>query len=154
LAARFDLELLGFAHWYLATRITQHATFDVTVDQSRHCASILKKYLEKAGCKNVTRRHATPLPIDYVPTSEDDSKPNDEVLKLQGDYNLDFASCVGALIYLVLTRVDKMHAVNKTAKYTRRPGEKCYEALIHVLRYLRDHPDYGITFYSELPHSP
>jgi Reverse transcriptase (RNA-dependent DNA polymerase). len=40
LSARFDLEKMGQAHWYLSTRITQHSNFDVTIDQSRYCLSL------------------------------------------------------------------------------------------------------------------
>jgi hypothetical protein len=154
LSARFDLEKMGQAHWYLSTRITQHSNFDVTIDQSRYCLSLVKKYLDSAGCKNNSRYHATPLPIDFVPTSEDNSKSEEDMLKLQSEFKLDFASCVGALIYLALTRVDISHAVNKLAKYTRLPGDNHYHALFHVLRYLRDHPYYGITFYGELSDAP
>jgi uncharacterized hydantoinase/oxoprolinase family protein len=32
-------------------------------------------------------------------------------------YNIDFASCVGSLIYLGMTRTDIAYAVNKLAKY-------------------------------------
>jgi hypothetical protein len=154
LSARFDLEKLGQAHWYLATRITQHANFDVSIDQSRYCLSLVKKYLDGAGCKNVSRYHATPLPLDFIPTSDDNSKSEEDMLKLQEEYKLDFASCVGALIYLALTRVDIAHAVNKLAKFTRLPGENHYNALLHVLRYLRDHSFFGITFYGELSDAP
>jgi len=49
ISKRFDLTLMGQAHWYLATRISQAADFNITVDQSRYCISIVKRYLEKAG---------------------------------------------------------------------------------------------------------
>eukprot|EP00590_Aulacoseira_subarctica_P011990 CAMPEP_0172438678 /NCGR_PEP_ID=MMETSP1064-20121228/72925_1 /TAXON_ID=202472 /ORGANISM="Aulacoseira subarctica , Strain CCAP 1002/5" /LENGTH=108 /DNA_ID=CAMNT_0013187245 /DNA_START=574 /DNA_END=900 /DNA_ORIENTATION=+ len=40
------------------------------------------------------------------------------------------------------------------AKFTRRPGRNHFNALVHVLRYLRDHAYLGVTFYSDLERSP
>ena len=88
------------------------------------------------------------LPVEYLSVDEAAAEA------LSTEYNLDFASCVGALIYLVLTCIDIMHAVNKMAKYTRRPGRNHFNILVHVLRYLRDHSHLGITFYSDLGRSP
>eukprot|EP00590_Aulacoseira_subarctica_P007531 CAMPEP_0172413906 /NCGR_PEP_ID=MMETSP1064-20121228/456_1 /TAXON_ID=202472 /ORGANISM="Aulacoseira subarctica , Strain CCAP 1002/5" /LENGTH=176 /DNA_ID=CAMNT_0013150305 /DNA_START=198 /DNA_END=724 /DNA_ORIENTATION=- len=110
LKSRFDLDLMGQAQWYLATRITQHANFDITVDQSRYCVSLVKRYLDKAGCKVVLRFHATPLPLDFIPTVDELSADEATANKLMEEYNLDFASCVGALIYLALTRTDIIFA--------------------------------------------
>jgi len=154
LKARFDLDLMGQAQWYLATRITQHANFDITVDQSRYCTSLVKRYLDKAGCKNVTRVHVTPLPLDFVPTIDDLAKDEAASLVLQEEYNLDYASCIGALIYLALTRTDIIFSVNKLAKFTKRAGENHLKALVHLLRYLRDHILLGVRYYSDISFAP
>jgi hypothetical protein len=69
---------------------------------------------------------------------------------LQSEYNIDFASCVGSLIYLGMTRVDISYAVNKMAKYTRNPGRKHFDMLVHLLRYLRDNSHLGLRYYSEI----
>jgi hypothetical protein len=37
LSVRFELELMGQAHWYLSTCITQLANFDITIHQTRYC---------------------------------------------------------------------------------------------------------------------
>jgi hypothetical protein len=154
LRARFNLELIGQAHWYLGTRISQLANFDIELDQSRYCAAIVKKYLDVAGAPKVNRVHSTPLPLEFIPTSDDCSKDETAAKILEGEYNLDFASCIGSLIYLGMTRCDIVHAVNKLAKYTRIPGKNHFEALLHVLRYLRDNTLLGIKFYSELSQAP
>jgi hypothetical protein len=62
LSSSFDLELKGQAHWYLATRITQLANHNIIIDQTRYCNSIIRKYLDSVGCKNVVKLHTTPLP--------------------------------------------------------------------------------------------
>ena len=37
---KYDVELMGQAHWYLQSRITQSENYDVTIDQSRYVALI------------------------------------------------------------------------------------------------------------------
>jgi hypothetical protein len=74
LGKRFNLELLGQAHWYLGTRIKQLANFDIELDQHRYCRSIVKKYLDSAGCAKNIRKHDTPLSIEFIPMSDDCSE--------------------------------------------------------------------------------
>ena len=40
LAARFKVDIMGWAHWYLQARLTQHANYSITLDQSRYMALI------------------------------------------------------------------------------------------------------------------
>ena len=51
------------------------------------------------------------------------------------------------LIYLLNTRPDITFAVTKLAKFMRRPGREHFCALIHLLQYLYDNINFGITFY-------
>ncbi|MFN9980618.1 MAG: hypothetical protein ACK53Y_11910, partial [bacterium] len=111
-------------------------------------AAIVKKYLDVAGAPKVDRVHSTPLPLEFIPTSDDCSTDETAAKILESEYNLDFASCIGSLIYLGMTRCDIVHAVNKLAKYTRAPRRNHFEALLHVLRYLRDIALLGLNFYS------
>jgi hypothetical protein len=154
LASHFALEKLGQAHWYLATRIIQQVNYDITLDQSKYCKSIIKRYLESAGCKNVTQTHTTPLPSGFVPSLEDLSPTDDDAHTLSIEYKIDFRSCIGSLIYLTLTRTDILYAVNKLAKFDHRPGKTHFDALVHVLRYLRDNIFWGLRFYSDISTSP
>ncbi len=66
---------------------------------------------------------------------EDCSKDEGTAKTLQEEYGIDFASCVGALLYLSYTRPDITYAVVKFAKYTRHPGVFHMEALLHLLRH-------------------
>ena len=112
------------------------------------------KYLDTVGCPKGVREHTTPLPLDFVP-GKDDCSPTEEVaLELAAEFNIDLASCVGALIYLGMTRVDIAHGVNKLAKFTRLSGRAHFNAMVHLLRYLRDHSHLGITFYRDFKRSP
>jgi hypothetical protein len=42
LSKRFNVEFMGQAHWYLATHINQLSNYDIELDQSRYCKSIVK----------------------------------------------------------------------------------------------------------------
>jgi hypothetical protein len=154
LKVRFNLELIGQAHWYLGTRINQLANYDIELDQSRYCAAIVKKYLDAAGAPKVARLHNTPLPLDFIPTSDDCSTNEEAAKSLEQEYNVDIASCVGSLIYLGMTRCDIVYSVNKLAKFTRLPGGVHFDVLLHLLRYLRDNALLGIHFYSDLFQAP
>ena len=70
LLERFNLELKGQAHWYLATRITHLASYDIIIDQTRYCKSVIKKCLDSVGCKKVSRIHTIPLTSEFISTSE------------------------------------------------------------------------------------
>lgn len=142
------------AHWYLAARIHQDKDFNVTLDQSSYAKSIVTRFLEPAGVKKNDIPHGRILPPTFILISKDMTETAHESSKMQEDYNLDYASCVGSLIYLSYTRPDISFAVNKLAKYSRQPGEPHMISLIHLLRYLKQHTQYGLTFYSDFTKSP
>ncbi len=85
---------------------------------------------------------------------EDCSKDEEAAKTLQEEYGIDFASCVGALLYLSYTRPDITYTVVKFAKNTRHPGVAHMEALLYLLRYLRDDMYLGLKFYSDITMSP
>jgi hypothetical protein len=70
------------------------------------------------------------------------------------EFNLYYLCCIGSFLYLSVTRVDSLHIVNKLAKFMHKPGPDCLLAFIHVLRYLQDHANFGICYYSDTEHSP
>jgi hypothetical protein len=145
---------MGEAHWYLSTRINQLSSYDIEIDQSRYCKAIIKKYLDTAGTKRDLAFHPTPLPLDFIPTADDRSADEKAVQALEAEYNVDYASCIGSLIYLCMTQCDTVFAINKLAKFSKYPGRNHFEVLFHLLRYLRDHTSYGLRFYSNFSSSP
>jgi hypothetical protein len=115
LKGRFNLELLGQAHWYLSTRIHQLSNFDIELDQSRYCQSLFQKYLEMAGTEKEIAKHTIPFPSGFVPSIKDLSQDEQTAEKLDQEYNIDIASCIGSRIYLGMTRTDIIYAMNKLA---------------------------------------
>ena len=55
---------------------------------------------------------------------------------------------------LLNTHPDITFAVIKLAKLMRRPGHEHFHALIHLLQYLRDNTNIGITFYWKVEDPP
>ena len=107
-----------------------------------------------------SRHQARPCPspntssFRLVPTADDRSNDEQAVKTLESEYNVDYASCIGSLIYLSMTRCDTVFAINKLAKYSKCPGRNHFEALFHLFRYLRDHTSYRLRFYSDFSLSP
>ena len=58
------------------------------------------------------------------------------------------------MIYLLNTRPDITFAVTKLAKFMHRPGREHFCALIHLLQYLHDNTNVGLTFYWKVEDSP
>jgi hypothetical protein len=63
----------------------------------------VNRFLEKAGAKKKPRFHSTILPAEFIPSVEAYSKNEDTAKTLKEEYGIDFASCVGALLYLSYT---------------------------------------------------
>jgi len=113
------IEFLGQAHWYLSVQISQDASFEVTLDQSRYCKAILNQFLETAGTMKNNKHHYVPLPSDFVPSIEDCAETKEKSKKIQEEFNVDFLLCMGALIYLAYTQLDIAFAIRKFSKSTQ-----------------------------------
>jgi hypothetical protein len=131
-----------------------NSNFDIELDQTRYCLAILKKFLDSVGCPKNNSLVSTPLPFPFLPSSDDCSVDENAVAKLEEEYNIEYASCIGSLIYLTMTRTGILFAVNKLAKFSRSPGRVHFDVLIHLLRYLRDNVYLGIKFYSNFMEAP
>lgn len=81
--------------WQLHTTIFQPY---IEIDQNRYCMSIVKKYLDTAGCARNMGHHDMPLPSMFVLTTDDCSKTEEQANQLFMEFNIDFASCMGSLI--------------------------------------------------------
>ena len=131
-------------------RITCNQNGNYTIDQSRYTKSIVKKFLGVTNAKVSNR----PLPSEWEASKSQESKNDNETKSLSEKYRIDYASVIGSLIYLLNTRPDITFAVTKLAKFMRRPGREHFRALIHLLQYLCDNTNVGITFYWKVEDSP
>jgi hypothetical protein len=142
------------AHWFLGMRISQLGNYDITLDQSRYAKGIVERYLNGSNIELRSKPHSKPLPDDFIATKEDMSKTEEEAIRLEKEYGFAYSSVVGALIYILSTRPDLTFAVSKLAKFMRLPGKKHFEAIAHLLHYLREKSQLGLKYYSDLARAP
>jgi hypothetical protein len=159
ISTNFDVELMGQAHWYLQARITQHANFDITLDQSRYGALICNRFIPSLPIDTITpedcETYKRPLPDGFIATKEDQAKDMFEVKRLADEFGFKYSSVVGMLIFSMNTFIYLHFGVRKLAKFNTRPGRKHYEAAAHFLRHLRCNTRRGgIRYYANLSDSP
>ena len=80
MSERFKLELQGWSHWFLGTRLYREADGSYILDQENYVRHILNRYCGKNSPWGLPPFQSTPAPIDYVystanrPTSDDEKK--------------------------------------------------------------------------------
>ena len=153
---RFKLELQGWSHWFLGTRLYREEDGSYSLDQENYIRHMLNRYCGKETKWGLPPFQSTPAPVDYVYTQTNRPQNDEEkqiiATKFKG---LSMASAVSSLLYAALnTRSDILWATNKLAKSVNNPGVKDFEALLHLFGYLRQFPDYAIKFYRNIKQSP
>ncbi|GAB2296956.1 hypothetical protein Dimus_038449 [Dionaea muscipula] len=84
----------------------------------------------------------TPMPpgVKLVPEQGDPYKEPDQYRRL-----------VGKLNYLSITRPDIAFPVSVVSQFMANPRTSHWEAVVHILRYVKGHPSKGL-FYSDHGH--
>jgi hypothetical protein len=141
ISSNFDAEPMGQARWCLQARITQHANFDVTLDQSRCAALICNRFIHSLTIDTVTPEDCEmckrPLPNDFIATKEDQAKDMFEDKQLADEFGFKHSSDVGMLIFSMNAFICLHFGIQKLAKFNTRPGRKHCEAAAHLLQHLR-----------------
>ena len=110
--------------------------------------------MEPAGVNKCTKEYSSILPTSFVPSKKDCPETPEESSTMQQEFNVEYASCVGYLIYIFNTHPYMTYGINKLAKFSRNPDQVHMLALIHLLRYLCQHTQFGLTYYSNEEESP
>jgi hypothetical protein len=158
-AARFDVQFLGQANWYLQSRITQCADFSIVLDQSRYASLTLQKYLTGTCDEMVTRKmkakYGTPIPVGTEFTKKDCSTTYCDVMQLQDEFGFEYAAAIGSLIYLMNTYIRLNYGIRKLARYMQYPGRNHFTTLLHLLRHLQCFRlRGGVKFYADIKTAP
>ena len=91
----------------------------------------------------------TPL-LTSIRLSDRDSPSTDKERELNG--KMPYASAVGSIMYaMVATQPNLAYVVGVVSRYMSNPGKKHWEAIKHILRYLRGTKDAQLTFGSANP---
>ena len=86
----------------------------------------------------------TPLATSIRTTDKDSPSTEAEREQMIG---IPYAAAVGSLMYaMVATRPDLAYAVGVVSRYMANPGKRHWEAVKHILRYLRGTTDMALTY--------
>jgi Reverse transcriptase (RNA-dependent DNA polymerase) len=136
LGTRFKTKDLGLARWVLGMRLRQDENAYL-LDQQQYLKDVLDKfdsYIE------VFRKR-----LPYVPL------PAKLDLQLEKDtskvVDLPYREILGSVGHLAIgTRIDIAFAVSLLARFASAPTQEQFNALVHVLRYLKNCPDECLIF--------
>ena len=124
------------------------------MDQARYTTSIVTKYLDTDTFKVSTKFYDTTLQDDMIFTKEDVSTSDEQVKKLNREFNIHYRVCIGSLIYLLSTKAELSFAVHKLAKFSANPGKVHFEVLVHLLRYIWENNTFGLKYYADMKDAP
>lgn len=125
----FRMKDLGPASSCLGIRITRE-NGAVALDQEAYIESVLSRF-NMQHAKAVS----TPMNSSLKLTKEMAPQTADEVSKMK---EIPYQEAVGSIMYLAqCTRPDVLFAVSQLSRFNVNPGPKHWEAVKHLLRYLR-----------------
>ena len=153
---RFNMNILGQAHWFLQMRIHHHADGCISFDQHHFLLNLLQQFCHNDAPTGQPKLRDTPAPPDYVFTIENQPTTSADHARICETYaDLDFCSCLCMILYLAYsTCADILFIICKLAKACINPGIKDFDALYWLLSYLCKYPTYGIYFYPTATNSP
>ncbi|MBW0515852.1 hypothetical protein O181_055567 [Austropuccinia psidii MF-1] len=123
----FNTKLLGQANLMLGIKIHQNNDH-IGLSQEHYVNSILELY-GMSNCRPV----ATPL----IPNEHLETPMQEDVMKFES-LNTNYRSAIGCLSYIsTATRPDISYAVSSLSQFLEKPGIRQWNALMHVLRYLK-----------------
>jgi hypothetical protein len=133
LSNRFEIHTVE-ASTFLGFQYHRGTDGSITIHQDSYIKTILKRF-RMDDCKSADS------PITITKTMNEG-----DIL----DENTPYREAVGSLMYAaVTTRLDISHAVNKVSRCVVNPTASDWKAVKHIMRYLKDKEDLGITYSSE-----
>ena len=90
LGNRFPVKFLGYAHWFMSTRISQMNDHYISLYQARYATSIMSKYLKISTFKTNTKFYETNLPYNIIFTKYDESTNDDQIKRLTREFNIHY----------------------------------------------------------------
>jgi len=121
---------------YLGMTVTRsRSKRSIAIDQIGYINRILDRF-EMANC----RKRSTPLEVGHKPHAiQADEQPFDTGM---------YQKAVGSILYAALgTRPDITYAISVLGRYAAQPSTLHWEAIKHLLRYLRGTCEYKLTIY-------
>ena len=131
LSETFAMKNLGNAQHFLGMRINRDRKKRILeLSQESYIQKVIQRFNMQGG-----KPVSTPLPA-YLKISKDDC-PKSDAEKAEMS-KVPYSSAVGSLMYvMVATRPDIAYAVGKVSRFMANPGKKHWEAVKHILKYLK-----------------
>lgn len=136
MTSRFELKDLGETSSYLGLGITTMEDSTLSVSQSRYISSILQDF-------NLENAHSVTTPLPESITIDDHPLPERET----GFSVKRYQHGIGCLQHLVtMTRPDIARAVGILSQFNSKPTPKCFDGLLHVLKYLKSTINFSLKY--------
>ncbi|GJS65073.1 retrovirus-related pol polyprotein from transposon TNT 1-94 [Tanacetum coccineum] len=131
--SKFDMSMMGELKFFLGIQIHQSPR-GIFINQAKYAQEILKKH-GMTSCDSIGTPMATKhLDADLSGTPVEQTK---------------YRSMVGALMYLIASRPNIVHATCYYARYQAKPTEKHLTAVKRIFRYLKDPINMGLWYPKE-----
>nr|GEW38861.1 copia protein [Tanacetum cinerariifolium] len=129
-ACKFEMSMMGELKFFLGIQIHQ-SPCGIFINQAKYAQEILIKH-GMTSCDSIGIPMATKhLDVDLSGTSVDQTK---------------YRSMVEALMYLIASRPDIIHATCYCARYQARPTEKHLTVVKRIFQYLRNTINMGLWY--------
>ena len=120
----------GILFWCLNLRVTHDIQRGLMkIDQEQYADEVLRRF-------SMDQCNPRKTPMDVKPVLHSDMDP---VLEKSEDYNETFpyASAMGSLLYLRLTRPDCLVAISILARFMKNPCKSHWQAVKAIMRYIK-----------------
>ena len=144
----WEIRDVGETEYFLGMRVQQDLDEGtITLSQRPYWEHVLNRY----SLDHVTPRN-TPLPVGG--TFNNDMSPRTNSEKKEMD-DKPYRSILGSVMWGQLaTRPDLSFSVSLLARFQANPGIEHWKALMHVIGYIRNTLDYGLTYSRDCDLSP
>ena len=141
LSSQFDMKNLGEASYILGIKLWQDRKNRI-IGLSQ--AGFIDKILARFSMQNFKKgllpfRHGVHLSDDQRPKTSKEERMMRQI---------PYASVMGSLVYAMLcTRLDICYSIGMISQYQLNPRPKHWEAVKHILKYLRRAKEYMLVYY-------
>ena len=144
----WEIKDVGETEYFLGMRVQQDMVLGtIRLTQRPYWELLLNRF----DLNHVTPRN-TPLPVGIVLDSQMSPKTDSEK-KEMGDK--PYRAVLGSVMWGQLaTRPDLSFSVSLLARFQANPGMSHWNALIHVVGYIKNTLDYGLTYWRDSDLSP
>ena len=137
LSREFEMKDLGPLKYFLGIEVSRSSE-GIFLSQRKYALDLLQE-TGMSGCQpvNTLIEESLKLCVELNQVSTDKER---------------YQRFVGRLMYLVHTRLDLAYALSVVSQYMHNPGEQHMNAVMCILRYLKNAPGKGILFTKNVDH--